>query len=48
MGSFPETYNDPKTFIVTARGEGEKGGTPYTGRLHPRGVPYSGLRYMKG
>ena len=22
VGSFPETYNDPKTFIVTARGEG--------------------------
>ena len=22
VGSFPETYNDPKTFIVAARGEG--------------------------
>ena len=28
---------------------GGEGGTPYNGlRLRPKGVPFSGLRYMKG
>ena len=38
------------TFFAISRGGG--GGvlpiTAYTGRLRPKGVPFSGFRYMKG
>ena len=27
---------------------GGGGGTPYTGKLRPKGVPFSGFRYIKG
>ena len=43
MGSFPETYNDPKTFIVTV---GEEGGGGYSlyGEASPERGTFSRLQ----
>ena len=47
MGGFAETFNDPTTFIVTARGG--RGVLPIRGGSNREGYPaFSGLRYMKG
>jgi len=38
--------------IISSKGTGEGGGVfpvmAYTGRLRPKGVPFSGFRYIEG
>ena len=46
-----KAYTVERTNGIKARGGGGGGGLPimaYTGRLRPKGLPFSGFRYIKG